>query len=306
MTSKSSTEERTWHRKLTSYPKSGKYRTGRKHRPNSCHAHPCNSPRLELREGVIGSPRRVTSLQHLSFVPSCVTIAYGCRGSVAFDVAFSIFSDTIFLDTTSALEHHEPSDDATEDGAIRQQAMEAKVDVRRITGLGQKNRKLPCTHGHCWLIGRRVGKRCGMWLGCGTARLPQGSRALVCNSWYDAGGVGCAENDQFTMAFAGMIRPSTIPTDNMRIVDGAVEERRKSSWTEAQGCGFMDKFHSNPSNFELKAFFRFMACARSMRMSFLSPQAHSSSVPAPHLPRGDFRRYATAHSAQGVLLHMLC
>ena len=37
-----------------------------------------------------------------------------------------------------------------------------------------------------WLVEMSVRKRCGMWLGCESARL---RRAVICNLWYDASGV---------------------------------------------------------------------------------------------------------------------
>ena len=60
-----------------------------------------------------------------------------------------------------------------------------------------------------------------------------GSRAVVCDPWYDAGGVGSAELWAFAMTFAGFIGPSTIHTGSMCIIDGL--------WSGEEGCMLLDQ-----------------------------------------------------------------
>ena len=107
------------------------------------------------------------------------------------------------------------------------QALEGKVDVRRFSGLGQKNRGLPWTHCYVWFTERSIRKRCGLCLGCGTTRLWQRT-GTVCAIY----GKMLAElevqrtigQSHWPLPWASLIDPSTARTDNMGL------------WRREEGC----------------------------------------------------------------------
>ena len=74
------------------------------------------------------------------------------------------------------------------------------MDDKHFTRLGQKGLRISPIRCNWWLAEGSFRTGCGMWLCSGAARLRQGRRTVVCNLWYDGGGVGSAENDQKSRA----------------------------------------------------------------------------------------------------------